>query len=330
MRMNRRVFLRAAGTTLAGVFFGRPKETQALTPNSPRDSYGCLMDLTACVGCRKCEQVCNQVHSLPPPELPFDDPRPLESKRRPTATAFTIVNRYYAGKRDERNHLIPTFVKVQCMHCQDPGCVSACIVGALTKKDNGATHYDASKCIGCRYCMVACPFQIPAYEYSDPLFPRVRKCTFCYERIIKEGGKPACAAICPVEGITFGKRKQILEVARQRLENDPGRYLNRIYGEAEVGGTSWLYISGEPFEKLGFLDLPGRPIPHLSETIQHGIFTYMWSPLSLFAVLGGIMWNINRKQITGESETHSKETGPHSASIRSWGDLKPGPKKDKK
>jgi hypothetical protein len=176
--------------------------------------------------------------------------------------------------------------------------------------------------------MVACPFQIPAYEYSDPLFPRVRKCTFCYERIIKEGGTPGCAAICPVEGITFGKRSQLLEVAHQKIKNNPARYLNRIYGEHEVGGTSWLYISGEPFEKLGFLDLPVHPIPHLAETIQHGIFKYMWSPVTLFAVLGGIMWAFNRKQITGESEAHGKETGPYSTPIRSWGDTRHDAKED--
>ncbi len=296
------------GALLSGTLVGRPKKTHASRrPKDPRDPYGCLFDLTACVGCRKCELACNQVNDLPPPDEPFDDARVLDRKRRPDVRAFTVVNRYYPGKIDERNQLIPTFVKVQCMHCQDPGCVSACIVGAMTKKDNGATHYDVSKCIGCRYCMVACPFQIPAYEYSDPLFPRVRKCTFCYERIIKEEGIPACAAICPVEAITFGKRRQILNVAQQKIKNEPGRYLDRIYGEQEVGGTSWLFISGEPFDKLGFLDLPTRPIPHITETIQHGAFKYLWAPLVLFAVLGGCMWNLNRKQITGDSEPDRKE-----------------------
>lgn len=307
----------------------KPKKTQAArTLKAPPDPYGLLMDITACVGCRKCEEACNRVQNLPPPQVSFDDPRPLERKRRPVVTAYTVVNRYHAGKRDQRNQLIPTFVKVQCMHCQDPGCVSACIVGALTKKDNGAVHYDASKCIGCRYCMVACPFQIPAYDYHDPLTPKVRKSTFCYDLIIKEGGKPACAVICPVEAITFGGRSQLLGLARQKIKNDPGRYLDRIYGEHEVGGTSWLYISGEPFEKLGFLDLPTRPIPHLTETIQHGVFRYMWAPLSLFAVLGGFMWTFNRKQITGDSEPDRKSTEPEIVTIQSWGDIGSDRKED--
>ena len=300
MKINRRFFLGIAGTMVGGALAVRPEKVRAVRiPKAPSDPYGCMVDLTACVGCRKCEQACNRVNGLPAPQISFEDPRVLEHKRRPNATAYTVVNRHYTGKLDERNLLIPTFVKVQCMHCQDPACVSACIVGALKKKDNGAVHYDASKCMGCRYCMVACPFQIPAYDYHDPLTPEVRKCSFCYDRISKEEGKPACAAICPVEAVTFGKRSQIIDVARRRIKNDPGRYLNRLYGEYEVGGTSWLYISGEPFEKLGFLDLPSRPIPHLAETIQHGLFKYLWAPLSLFAILGGCMWTFNRKQIKG-------------------------------
>lgn len=309
MKINRRRFLGATGTILGTVLTGSQKSAQAgRNPRSPPpDPYGCLVDLSVCVGCRKCEQACNQVNILPTPDLSFDDLLIFERKRRPSAGAYTVVNRYYTGKLDERNQLIPTFVKIQCMHCQDPGCVSACIVGALTKKDNGTVHYDVSKCIGCRYCLVACPFQIPAYDYNDPLFPQVRKCTFCYDRITKEGGNPACASICPVEAITFGMRNQLLRIARDQIKNDPGRYLDRVYGEGEVGGTSWLYISGEPFHKLGFLDLPASPIPHLTETIQHGLFSYLWAPLGLFGVLAGCMWTLNRRQITGDSEPGKME-----------------------
>jgi hypothetical protein len=113
--------------------------------------------------------------------------------------------------------------------------------------------------------------------------------------------------MCPVEAIIFGKRWQILEVAHHKIKNDPGRYLDRIFGEHEVGGTSWLYISGEPFEKLGFLELPRQPIPHLTETIQHSVFNYLWAPLTLYFLLGGFMWSLNRKQITNGSELERKE-----------------------
>ena len=299
MYLDRRSFLGVVGAAVGTAAVGSKEAEAAREPKTPPDPYGCLVDTTLCVGCRKCELACNQVNNLPEPDVPFDDLQVLDEKRRPNAKAYTVINRYFTGRLDERNRLTPSFVKVQCMHCQDPACVSACIVGALTKKDNGAVHYDVSKCIGCRYCMVACPFQIPAYEYSKPLTPEVRKCTFCFERISKTGGKPGCADICPVEAMTFGKRSDLLKLARQKIAADPGRYINRIYGEHEVGGTSWLYLASEPFQKLGFLDLPTQPMPHLTETIQHGVFSYLWAPLTLFGVMGLAMWKLNRRQIKG-------------------------------
>lgn len=188
------------------------------------------------------------------------------------------------------------------MHCLDPACVSACIAGALTKKANGTVHYDVSKCIGCRYCMVACPFQIPAYEYHDPWTPRVMKCSFCYDRISKEGGKPGCASVCPTEALRFGKRGALLKLAHQKLKDDPGRYRQKVYGEHEVGGTSWLYISRDPFEKLGFITLPSTPMPHLAETVQHSIFAYFWAPLALFGLLTGTMAIFNRPQLKSKPQ----------------------------
>jgi Fe-S-cluster-containing dehydrogenase component len=251
---------------------------------------------------------CNKVNALPEPERPFDDVTAMDQQRRPTDKAFTVVNRYFTGQLNDRNEPVPNYVKVQCMHCQDPACASACITGALQKKENGAVVYDKSRCIGCRYCMVACPFQIPAYEFSDPLTPRVRKCTFCFERISKDGGLPGCASICPVEAITFGKRSALVEMAHERISNDPLNYVNKVYGEHEVGGTSWMYISKVPFEKLGFETLPEKPIPHLTETIQHGVFAYMWGPLALFALLGGAMALFNRGQFKGNHKDTQEES----------------------
>jgi formate dehydrogenase iron-sulfur subunit len=289
MNIGRRGFFKIMGATGASITL-KTKSAQARQSKVPSDSYGCLVDLTRCIGCRKCEEACNAVNNLPPPDQSFDDLTILDKKRRPDEKAYTVVNRYYSGKIDERDQLIPTFVKIQCMHCQDPACASACIVSALTKKENGAVHYDVSKCIGCRYCMVACPFEIPAYEYHDPITPRVMKCTYCYDRIIKEGGKPGCATICPVEAITFGKRNTLLKLAKKRIKDQPAKYIDRIYGEHEVGGTSWMYISGVPYEKLGFNNLPSTPMPKLAETIQHSLFSYLWSPMVLYGFLGGIMW----------------------------------------
>ncbi len=297
MKLNRRDFFKIAGAAGAGVAAHSAVPARARPKKNLPDAFGCLVDLTRCVGCRKCEQACNEANNLlAAPPHSFADPLVFEEKRRPDVNAYTVINRYFTGKTDEREKLVPTFVKVQCMHCQDPACVSACIVGALSKKANGTVHYDVNKCIGCRYCMVACPFEIPAYEYNDPLTPRVRKCTFCFERISKTGGRPACAAVCPVEAITFGRRADLLDQARKRIIADQARYLDYIYGENEVGGTSWLYISGEEFNRLGFQELPAEPLPQLPETIQHSLFSYLWSPIALFGLLASIMAAVKFKR----------------------------------
>ncbi len=137
--------------------------------------------------------------------------------------------------------------------------------------------------------MVACPFQVPAYEYHNALTPEVRKCTFCYQSV-KRGGLPACAQICPREVITFGKKDELLRLARWKMKKNPGKYVDHIYGEHEVGGTSWLYLASEPFETIGFPKLGTKAPPRLTEAIQHGLFQYFAAPIILYGVLGGVMW----------------------------------------
>ncbi|MGE4504486.1 MAG: 4Fe-4S dicluster domain-containing protein [Desulfovibrionaceae bacterium] len=287
MSVTRRTFLGALGG-LAALGAAEPGAAAAWESKAPPDPYGCLVDVTRCVGCRKCEQACNEVNHLPEPAESFEDARVFDQRRRPDAGSYTVVNRYHPGPVDDRGGLVPSFVKVQCMHCQDPACASACITGALSKVENGAVHYDVTKCIGCRYCMVACPFEIPAYDYHDPLTPEVRKCTFCFERL-EEGKKPGCASVCPTEAITFGRRSELLSLAHSRIERDPGRYVDHVYGETEAGGTSWLYIAGQPFERLGFWKVPDEPLPRRTESIQHSLFSYLWSPALLFAALAATM-----------------------------------------
>lgn len=299
-KLKRREFLGAAGGLLGAVSAQASFPIADWHSKAPADPFGCLVDLSVCIGCRKCESNCNRANDLPVPEADFDDERVLDAKRRPTKDAYTVINRYYTGKMDKQNRLEPTYVKSQCMHCQDPACASACLTGAMSKKENGSVHYDKTKCIGCRYCMVACAFQIPAYEYNDPITPRVRKCTFCFERISEDGGKPACAAVCPMEAITFGKRNDLLAMAEKRIEQDPKKYVNKIYGKEEIGGTSWLYISDVAFEKLEFPTLPSQPLPKLPETMQHSLFRYLWSPIVLFFALAGTMLLSHMARVTRE------------------------------
>jgi Fe-S-cluster-containing dehydrogenase component len=203
------------------------------------------------------------------------------------------------------SELGPAFAKANCFHCNDPACVSACLVGAFSKQPDGAVTYDAWKCMGCRYCMVACPFQIPTYEYDNALTPQVRKCTLCAnEGNPNKGGVPACVKTCPQECLTYGKRSELLVRAREKIRSEPEVYSEHIYGEHEAGGTSWLYLGPKDssFEELGFLDLGASPPPMRTERIQHGIFKYFIPPLAGYALLGAVMW-VTRPSADGKDQT---------------------------
>jgi Fe-S-cluster-containing dehydrogenase component len=193
-------------------------------------------------------------------EKPIDDESVFANRRRTDDKTYTVVNRYevegHAGS--------PVFRKFQCNHCLEPACMSSCFVSAYRKTPEGAVEYDASVCVGCRYCIVACPFDVPTYEYNEPLEPRVLKCTLCQPRLL-EGKLPGCVEACPQEALVFGRREDLISIARERIRKHPGRYIDHIYGEHEVGGTSWLYISSAPFEELGFrTDLGTTPAPKLT------------------------------------------------------------------
>jgi formate dehydrogenase iron-sulfur subunit len=297
--LNRRALLKLGLATTSGVV-AAPRPVRASSTNEPpAGSMGVLVDTTLCIGCRKCEEACNRRNRLPRGVESFADRDVLRSFRRPSATAFTVVNRFPGSPSADQVSVAETYAKVQCMHCLYPSCVSACIVGALTKEPDGAVVYNSTICMGCRYCQVACPFEVPAYEFSEPLTPRVRKCEFCADRVRGTGADPACAASCPTEALVFGRRADVLAMAKDRLKRRPDRYLNRVYGEAEVGGTSWLYLTGRPVSEVGLLDLPETPPPQLTEAIQHGIFRYGVIPIAFCGLLAGLMWRNRSKPPAG-------------------------------
>lgn len=253
---TRRDFLKLTGA-LSGALLIKPDTASAYKEFSGwPDAYGCLTDLSECVGCRSCEKACNEANSLPQPAIPFDEGSVFNEKRRPDAMAFTVVNRF-TDPRDPNKFI---YRKVQCNHCNEPACASACPIHAYEKTPEGAVLYDPAKCFGCRYCMIACPFYVPAYDYESALEPKIVKCIMCYPRI-KAGRLPACVEACPAGAITFGKRKDLINLAREKIMRNPQRYVNHIYGEHEAGGTSWMYISSVPFEYLGFpTNIPKHPL----------------------------------------------------------------------
>ena len=205
-------------------------------------AYAMLIDLTRCRGCKACVVACKEQN-----ELPADGPDQLSSH------TWTAVQNQQG-----------TFVRRQCMHCLDPTCVSVCPVGALQKHASGPVTYDEDRCMGCRYCMVACPFQVPKYEWESAL-PRVQKCIFCAEKRLKYGQQPACAQVCPTGATTFGQRQAIIREAKSRIETHPNRYIDHVYGIREAGGTSMIYLSSVPFEQLGFpTHIAPEPYPKLT------------------------------------------------------------------
>lgn len=260
MAISRRRFLTWIGAAGAGLTSVKQAQSSTLTHfEGYPGSYGVLHDITRCVGCRSCEAACNKVNELPKPDRDFKDLTVLETKRRTDSKTYTVVNEYQPGQAGKQ-----VFRKIQCNHCLEPACASACFVRAFKKREDGAVVYDASLCVGCRYCMVACPFEIPAYEYDNAFSPEVVKCTMCAPRIEK-GLLPGCVESCPKEALTFGSREKLIEIARKRIEKHPDRYINHIYGETEMGGTSWLYLSGIPFEQIGLReDLGNTPAPALT------------------------------------------------------------------
>jgi Fe-S-cluster-containing dehydrogenase component len=297
MKHSRRTFLQKTAGVAGLILLGGRKEAEASRLQVNPDQHGVLVDTTQCVGCRNCERACNEINEDLPrrPAEWFKDESVFQEKRRMDYGTYTVVNRYDSGSSGK-----PGYAKFQCMHCLYPACVSACIVGAFTREPSGAVIYDAWKCIGCRYCMAACPFQVPAYEFSNVLTPQVRKCTFCFQQRLSTGKVPACVESCPMEVMTFGKRTDLIMLGRERIRSYPERYVPHIYGEQEVGGTSWLYLSGVPFGKIDFPVLGYHPAPGYTEPIQHTIFKWFLPPLGLYATLGCIMWYL-RSRRTKES-----------------------------
>jgi len=301
MKKDRRNFLKlttAAAASMVPAVSGASIEHDEEDFN---DVFGVLVDTTVCIGCRNCELACNQENKLPEqPNGHFSDKSVFDSRRRPSVESLTVVNSCMdSNVLDDLNG--KSYGKIQCMHCNHPACVSACIVGALTKCNHGVVAYDAWKCIGCRYCMVACPFQIPAYEFKEALKPRVMKCTFCYDRI-HDDKKPACVESCPVEALTFGKRGDLIKLAHSKIETDPDSYFDHVYGESEIGGTSWMYLASNEFINYDLPKLTEEHIPSTTESIQHGIFKSFLPPLALYGFLGLIMHSI-RQDEKKEAET---------------------------
>jgi len=297
MGVNRRDFLKLLGVGAGTAAFSAVAEEAVAAEESPELAAAAqnhptmLYDTTRCVGCRACQNACRAWNET------ADELGPLGLYDMPTdlsGSTWTLIQLY----KDETaaNPDLPenwSFIKRNCMHCLDPACVSACTVGALQKLAEGPVVYDLDRCFGCRYCMVACPYHVPRYQWESTT-PLVQKCTLCSGYVQRDGSiheknrlaqgqGPSCVEACPTGALLWGPREEVLAEAHGRTEAEPGKYYeDRVYGEHEAGGALQLILSHVPFDKLGLPKLDATPLPGLTKAIN-------WSVPGIFVIVGGLM-----------------------------------------
>jgi formate dehydrogenase iron-sulfur subunit len=289
--VDRRQFFIASATVAAG---GIPNvNIKADDAKEAKEFTGVLVDTTRCIGCRSCEVACSVTHDNFVPDVKSDNA--LAKFRDTSEKQWTVVNRFETEKGE-------VFVKRQCLHCWQPACAAACLVNAMLKTKEGPVTWNGDKCMGCRFCMISCPFDIPKFEYYG-WNPRIQKCNMCYERLL-EGKKPACVESCPADALMFGPKREVMEIARHRIYSHPDKYVHQIYGEHEAGGTGWLYLSAVPFERIGFrADLGTTPYPEYTREFLISV------PLIEFGVpafLLGLNMLTDRKSEVREGEDWTK------------------------
>ena len=282
MGLDRRVFFKLLGAT--GITLAIGKESVAKPANKNEvEFYGVLYDSSRCVGCRTCEYECAKAHGLPEPLSE------VAAVRKTDETCNTVVNTYQTSKGE-------VYIKRQCMHCNQPACAAACLTQAMNKNETGPVTWNGDKCMGCRYCMVSCPFDMPKFEFHSAN-PKIQKCDMCFDRQ-KAGEKPTCVTNCPNEALMYGTRRDLIKEARRRIYEKPDLYVDQIYGERDAGGTGWLYIASVPFEELGInTNLQQSSYPALTKG-------FLYSVPSVFVLFPTILLGIHQAT---KNNQHKKE-----------------------
>ncbi len=270
MRIDRRNFFRVLGLTGASLAIGRELNAAPINENEI-EFNGILYDSTRCVGCQSCEYACAKANGLPEPT---DSPE-IGMLRKTNESRRSVINGYNTSKGE-------VYVKRQCMQCNEPACTAACLTQAMLKTKEGPVIWRGEKCMGCRYCMVSCPFDIPKFEYFSSN-PKITKCDMCHDRLL-EGKMPACVENCETEALVFGTRWELIKEARKRIQENPEFYVDQIYGEKEAGGTGFLYLSPVPFDELGFsTKIQKTSYPELSKGFLYSVPTIfvLWPAILL-------------------------------------------------
>lgn len=294
MSLSRRSVLKVVAATGAASVSGALPVRASDRLQAPPDAVGLLYDSTRCIGCKSCVVACNENAGLAQDTRSnalYNAPADLNDR------AQTVIKLFKA--EDGR----VAYFKAQCMHCIDPACASACMLGAFQKREGGAVTWDPARCIGCRYCQVACPFNVPKFEWNSAA-PKIVKCDLCADRRA-EGKEPACTTVCPAGAVVFGTREALLADAKARIAAQPDRYQPTVFGETEGGGTQCLVLApaNVGYQELGLPDLGDEPTAKLARTVQHGIYKGFVAPVALYGLFAAVLWRNRRKHQVGEEES---------------------------
>ena len=283
----------AGAAGLAGA--RRAKAGEAVV--APPDARGLLYDTTKCIGCKACVSACRAANNLEAD--PGFAPGLYHAPNDLSGRAKTVIKLYQEGGEQ-------SFFKAQCMHCIDPACTGACMIGALSKREYGIVSYNPDLCVGCRYCQMACAFNVPKFEWANRYTPKIVKCELC-RHLVAEGKTPACADVCPRGAVIYGTRAELLAEAKARIAANPGKYIDKVYGEHEAGGTQVLYLSHVPFEKLGLPALSTDSLPARARMVQHAVYRGFIAPTVLYAILGFVTFRNRKNAPWREDESASGE-----------------------
>ncbi len=298
MTLDRRSLLTgAAAVGAAAAVSGISGSAEASVKTAPPDAVGLLYDTTLCIGCKTCVVACREANDKKPDTSNsnglWDEPLDLNGQTK------NIIKLY-----KDPDSPVRSYFKQQCMHCVDPACVGACMIGALQKREMGIVTYKQEYCSGCRYCQVACPFEIPKFEWSKKA-PLMVKCELCNHRLA-EGKLPGCVEVCPRHAVIYGKRTDLLAEAKKRIADHPDRYRGykdgdppRVFGDTDGGGTQCLILSHVPYEKFGLPALEEVSQANTTRSIQHGVYQGFVTPIALYAVLGAVVYRNKKSQDKG-------------------------------
>lgn len=308
MAVDRRTALKAVAAGGVAVVAGALPAAARERRVAPPEAVGMLYDTTLCIGCKTCVVACKTANERRPDPGPWQDEKLYDAPIDLNEDTKNIIKLYHDGN-------VRSYYKAQCMHCVDPACASACMLKSLHKDEvTGIVTYDPAYCVGCRYCQMACPFNVPKFEFSQQ-FPLIVKCELCRHRV-KDAAKPdaegftrypvgqgpACCEVCPRKAVIYGRRDELLAEAKRRIAETPGKYFeDRVYGENDGGGTQVLYLSHVPFQKLGLPHLGDEGVPHVAYSVQEGIYFKLpfVAPIGLYAVLAGVI--LRNRRAGGDS-----------------------------